>query len=94
VVASGDWVDLAFTGKEGGFEAYVNGKSAGRIKLSEEQFNQFFTAGGYGLGIGGSGPWVDTRNQVNFGLDNLQVHTVGLSADRVMEIRKSNLLTR
>jgi parallel beta-helix repeat protein len=93
-VAKGSWVDLAFAWKDGNFEAFVNGKSAGKIALPKEQFDKFFQAGGYGLGIGGSGPWVDTRNQVKFGVDNLQVHTVGLSEGRVMEIRKSNLLTR
>ena len=93
-IVTGEWVDLSFTWAENSLNVYVNGKPAGRVDFSSSQFNQFLDSGRWGLGIGGSGPWLDSRNKVKFGIDNLKIHAVALKSEQILEIRKSNLLTR
>jgi hypothetical protein len=93
-IVNGSWVDLAFAWKDGAFTAFVNGKSVGSIQLPTDQYNRLFEGGTYGIGIGGSGPWVNATSQVKFGVDNLQIHTVALTEEQILGIRQSSLLTR
>jgi hypothetical protein len=88
----GQWQEVAMTVTDNSFQFYINGTKVYSTAITAAQSAAFFQEGGYGIGIGGSGPWASNRAGTRFQLDNLFVGTAALTDAQIAAMALRNTL--
>jgi hypothetical protein len=75
----GKWHDVGMSVTSNSIAFFVDGKQAFASTLTKQQTDMIFQVGGYGLAIGGRGPWVAdpaAAESTRFNIDNLYVGAI------------------
>lgn len=81
----GAWHEFGVVITDAGLTVFVDGKASQTVAMSLGQADAVFAANGYGIGIGGSGPWAPTANRTQGAsalIDDLLLTTSALDLEQ------------